>query len=132
MTNVLRDEWGFEGFAISDFNLYPYMNPNQGISAGTDLTLTFQPSKSFADSRSAKAVTDIRNATHNILFTVANSNAMNGLAPGATVSYTPPTWVVHPVRGHRDRGALGGLRGLHGVASGAQASPWQCGCASGG
>lgn len=93
MTNVLRDEWGFQGFAITDFNLYPYMNPNQGISAGTDLTLTFQPSKSFQDTTSAKAVTDIRNATHNILFTVANSNAMNGLAPGATVTYTPPTWV---------------------------------------
>jgi len=93
MTNVLRNEWGFQGFAISDFNLYSYMNPNQGISAGTDLTLTFQPSKSFADSSSAKAVTDIRNATHDILFTVANSNAMNGLAPGATVSYTPATWV---------------------------------------
>ncbi|WP_158370379.1 glycoside hydrolase family 3 protein [Cellulosimicrobium cellulans] len=93
MTNVLRGEWGFEGFAISDFNLYPYMNPNQSISAGTDLTLTFQPSKSFGDTSSAKAVSDIREATHNILFTVANSNAMNGLAPGATVSYTPPTWV---------------------------------------
>lgn len=93
MTTVLRGEWGFEGFAISDFNLYPYMNPNQGISAGTDLTLTFQPSKSFQDTTSAKAVTDIRTATHDILFTVANSNAMNGVAPGATVTYTPPTWV---------------------------------------
>ncbi|WP_449386390.1 glycoside hydrolase family 3 C-terminal domain-containing protein [Cellulomonas soli] len=93
MTTVLREEWGFEGFAISDFNLYPYMNPNQGISAGTDLTLTFQPSKSFADTSSAKAVSDIRDATHNILFTVANSNAMNGLATGATIAYTPPTWV---------------------------------------
>lgn len=93
MTNVLRGEWGFEGFAITDFNLYPYMNPNEGIAGGTDLTLTFQPSKSFGDTTSAKAVTDIRDATHNILFTVANSNAMNGLAPGATVSYTPPTWV---------------------------------------
>ncbi|MFV0428537.1 MAG: glycoside hydrolase family 3 C-terminal domain-containing protein [Arachnia sp.] len=92
MTNVLRGEWGFEGFAISDFNLYPYMNPNQGIDAGTDLTLTFEPSKSFFDDRSDKAVSDIRNATHHILFTVANSNAMNEMAPGVTVEYTPPTW----------------------------------------
>lgn len=94
MTTVLRGEWGFEGFAITDFNLYPYMNPNQAIAAGSDLMLTFQPSKSFNDSSSAKAVTDIRQSTHNILFTVANSNAMNGLAPGATVAYTPPAWVV--------------------------------------
>lgn len=94
MDTVLRGEWGFEGFAITDFNLYPYMNPNEGISAGSDLMLTFQPSKSFNDASSAKAMTDIRNATHNILFTVANSNAMNGLAPGATVAYTPPAWVV--------------------------------------
>lgn len=93
MTNVLRGEWGFEGFAITDFNLYPYMNPNQGIAAGTDVTLTFAPSKSYDDTSSAKAVTDIRNATHNILFTVANSNAMIGMAPGADVDYTPPTWV---------------------------------------
>ncbi len=99
MGTVLRDEWGFEGFAISDFNLYPYMNPNEGIHAGTDLTLTFQPSKSFADTSSAKAVTDIRNATHHVLFTVANSNAMNGLAPGATVTYTPPTWVYAQIGG---------------------------------
>lgn len=94
MDTVLRGEWGFEGFGITDFNLYPYMNPNQGIDAGSDLMLTFQPSKSFSDSSSAKAVADIRQATHNILFTVANSNAMNGLAPGATVEYTPPAWVV--------------------------------------
>ncbi|HEY0186274.1 MAG TPA: hypothetical protein VGC67_02175, partial [Cellulomonas sp.] len=43
--------------------------------------------------------TDIRSATHHILFTVANSNAMNGLAPGATVSYTPPTWVYLQIGG---------------------------------
>ena len=84
---------GGEGFAITALPRSPYMKPYEGLDGGTDLTLTFQPSKSFGDTSSAKAVTDIRNATHNILFTVANSNAMNGLAPGATVTYTPPTWV---------------------------------------
>lgn len=92
MTNVLRNEWSFTGFAITDFNLYNYMNPNQGIDAGTDLTLSFAPSKSYSDTKSAHAVSNIRNATKNILYSVANSNAMNGLAPGATVTYTPPMW----------------------------------------
>ena len=92
MNNVLRDEWGFDGFTITDFNLYPYMNPNEGLNAGTDLTLTFAPSKSFDDVKSAKAQQDIRTSTHRILYTVANSNAMNGMAPGTTVTYTPPAW----------------------------------------
>ena len=110
MTDVLRGEWGFEGFAISDFNLYPYMNPNQSISAGTDLTLTFQPSKSLADTDSAKARTDIREATHNILFTVTNSNAMNGIAPGATVDYTPPDLGLRPDRREHPARAARGRR----------------------
>ena len=92
MTNVLRGEWGFDGFVISDFNLYPYMNPNQGIHAGTDLTLTFEPSKSFDDTSSAAAVADMRGAMHNILFAAANSSAMNGTVPGTTVEFHPPMW----------------------------------------
>ncbi|RMI09358.1 beta-glucosidase [Cellulomonas triticagri] len=92
MTNVLRDEWGFRGYAITDFNLYEYMYPDQAIKAGSDLMLTFQPMKVLADTTSAEAVTNIRKSTHNILYTVANSNAMNGFATGTTVDYTPPTW----------------------------------------
>lgn len=92
MTNILREEWGFRGYAITDFNLYEYMYPDQAIKAGSDLMLTFQPMKSLEDTTSAEAVTNIRTATHNILYTVANSNAMNGVASGATLDYTPPTW----------------------------------------
>ncbi|MDR1393427.1 MAG: glycoside hydrolase family 3 C-terminal domain-containing protein [Bifidobacteriaceae bacterium] len=99
MTNVLRHEWGFEGFAVSDFNIYRYMDPNQSIWAGTDLTLTFAPSKSFSDTTSGAALNDIRRATHNILFTVVNSNAMNHMAPGAEINYTPPTWVYVQILG---------------------------------
>ena len=93
MNNVLREEWGFKGMAVTDFNLYNYMNPDQGIAAGTDLTLAFSPSKSFSDTSSAYGQSNIRNATHNVLYTVANSNAVDGMAPGVEISYTPPTWV---------------------------------------
>ncbi|MDM8084486.1 glycoside hydrolase family 3 N-terminal domain-containing protein [Cellulomonas cellasea] len=92
MSTVLRDEWGFRGMAITDFNLYGHMDPDQGLKAGSDLMLTFQPMKSLADTTSAEAVSNIREATHNILYTVANSNAMNGIAPGAELHYSPPAW----------------------------------------
>lgn len=93
MTNVLREEWGFNGLAITDFNLYPYMNPNQGINAGSNLMLTFAPSKSLDDTSSALAVADLQKSMKGILYAVANSNAMNGMAPGASVIYHAPGWV---------------------------------------
>jgi len=92
MTTVLRDEWGFNGIAITDFNLYGYMYPDQAINAGTDLMLTFPPMKGIEDSESAEGITNIRTSTHHILYSVANSNAMNGIATGATVEYTQPVW----------------------------------------
>jgi beta-glucosidase len=93
MKNILRDEWGFEGMVITDFNLYPYMYVDQGIAAGSDLMLTFESMKTIEDSSSATAVTNLRKAAHRILYTVANSNAMNGIVPGTIISYTMATWM---------------------------------------
>ncbi len=50
--------------------------------------------KQFEDTESAHGVSNIRSASHNVLFTVANSNAMNGFGPGAEMSYTPAAWEI--------------------------------------
>lgn len=95
MHDVLRGEWGFEGFVITDFNLYGFMYVDQAWAAqGTDHMLTFEGSKTVEDTESASAQQNIRFAMHNILYTVANSNAVNGMASGATLSYQMAGWEI--------------------------------------
>ena len=101
MTNVLREEWGFCGFAISDFNLYDYMFSDQGMRAGTDMQLTWLKTDAmpfgkanFEDTSSATARQAIRKAYHNVFYTVANSNAMQGIAPGTIITYKTSGWRI--------------------------------------
>ena len=92
MQNVLRDEWGFEGLVITDFDLYEFMYPDQAIAAGSDLILSTDAMKGLADTKSATAMQNLRKACHNILYTVAHSHAMNGIVPGTIISYTAAPW----------------------------------------
>ncbi len=39
LTNVLRNEWGFDGFVLTDANMYPHMNVMQMLHAGGDVSL---------------------------------------------------------------------------------------------
>ena len=97
MTNVLRDEWNFHGAVISDFNLYGYMPSDQGMRAGTDMQLTWK--KTFADTDSATSRIALRKAYHNLFYMVANSNAMQGIAPGTIISYTLSGWQIGLISG---------------------------------
>ena len=90
MTEVLRGEWAFRGVASSDFNLYGYMPADQGLRAGTDMQLTF--SKAFADTESATSRQAMRTAYKNMCYTVANSNLLQGVAPGASIVYGLAWW----------------------------------------
>jgi beta-glucosidase len=97
MTNVLRDEWNFHGAVISDFNLYGYMPSDQGMRAGTDMQLTW--TKTFADTDSATSRIALRKAYHNLFYMIANSNAMQGIAPGTIISYTLSGWQIGLISG---------------------------------
>ena len=93
ITNVLRGEWGFEGCVITDFNLYGYMVKDQALASGGDLELTMSAmSGGYEDTKSATAVTRLREASHNVLYMVANSNAMQGMAPGSTIKVGIAPW----------------------------------------
>lgn len=96
LTSVLRNEWGFVGSVITDFNLpeYAYMIVDRMIRAGGDISLSQdkQPSTGAA-ALTATQVTALRNASHNILYTIVNSNAMNGYGEGVVFRNTIPAWV---------------------------------------
>lgn len=99
LTNVLRKEWGFEGVVITDYSVSnPYMPPDQMIRAGGDLYLSqsYPPSATGAqpgttDDMQVKA---LRLSSKNILYAVANSNAMNGYGEGVVWGTSMAGWKV--------------------------------------
>ena len=91
LTNVLREEWGFNGTVICDFNLSVYMNAEQMFYAGGDLNLTTMPNNHWnADTSDAADMYVLRRAAKNIMYTVANSNAINDMVVG----YKLPVWTI--------------------------------------
>ena len=92
-TEVPRGEWGFTGCIITDFNLYGYMDKNWALDGGTDLHLTYAAmTPGFQGTGEACVVARLREASHRLLYTVANSNAMQGMAPGSTITTSPSPW----------------------------------------
>ena len=97
MTNILRGEWGYKGFVITDqtsFNSFDYCDIREGLAAGNDLWLnTAYNMWALNDSElTATVMQNARTAAHRYLYAVANSNAMNGVDADTTVKNIIPAW----------------------------------------
>lgn len=97
LTNILRGEWGMPGFVLTDFsNSNNYMDVIQGLLAGGDGWDCNDAAK-WTDVLKSKAddpqiVSAMREATKRIFYTVANSNAMNGMGFSTTVEEVRGWW----------------------------------------
>ena len=91
LQTVLRDEWGFKGFVLTDyFGGYGYQNADQEVRAGNDSMLATTKITNHITDKSATSVKAMRQAAHNILYTAANSwQYANGEPKVAT-----PIWKI--------------------------------------
>lgn len=99
LTNILHNEWGMPGFAVTDFsNANNYMDVVQGVLAGgdawdcNDATKWTDKLRQYQDDPTV--VNAMRQATQRILYTVANSNAMNGVSPNMQVVEVITWWQI--------------------------------------
>ena len=97
MTEALRNEWGFEGLAITDqasFEVFAYEDLRAGLAAGTDLWLNTDTElwKLSDTDMNDTIITHMQRAAKNIVFAISRSNAMNGLSSSSQIVQITPLW----------------------------------------
>ena len=97
-TGYLRGEAGMRGMNITDFSgSSQYMDTSDALLAGSDIWDSPMPmihtayaSANFPSDNNM--IAEMKEAMHNILYTVANSNAMNGLSVNDRIELITPWW----------------------------------------
>ena len=82
ITNVLRNEWGYNGFVLTDYEVTSYMHTDQALAAGGDAKLTTVDWGGFSLKDNPGYHKNAYDAAHHILYTVVNSSGMNGFIHG--------------------------------------------------
>ena len=94
LTNVLRNEWGFNGFVVSDFQGGSHMHVDEMIYGGGNGMLNAINKESWAmDKTNDEQFYYVREAAHGLLYTVANSCAMNGYIHGVAAVNPFPNYM---------------------------------------
>lgn len=78
LNNILRDEWGFKGFALTDYyGVYGYQDADRMVRNGNDCMLVAYDTETnhMTDTTSATSVQAMRQACKNIMYVAANSRA---------------------------------------------------------
>ena len=93
LQTVMRDEWGLHGTALTDYALHDFMYPDQLIrNGGTAILQSNRKNFVDQDNPSATTVKYLQKATKDMCYMVANSNAMNDVAPGSVITYGIAPW----------------------------------------
>lgn len=96
-TELLRDEWGFQGFVITDMVMNAGSNGvDECLRSGSDTWMAWGDAFTtlIKDTKSPTGVSVIRRAVKNMCYSIANSRAMNGFAPGTVVTYKTSPWKI--------------------------------------
>ena len=99
INSVLRDEFGMNGFAVSDYWQDGYMDLVGGILGGCalpDKDVCTSPEKSplYKYKEGYGTLTNtMREEVHRILYTVVHSNAMNGIDVSTVIRTVTPPWI---------------------------------------
>ena len=97
LNTVLRQEWGFQGMVLTScFDGHGYQNADQIVRNGGDLMrATLDMAIAEVNTRSDVGIAQMRRASHNILYTVANSWMYQDGQPEVERSaWEHPTWAA--------------------------------------
>lgn len=94
--DILDDEFGYTGTTITDAGgqKNTYMTTDFLLRRGGHLTLTNNGNDGLYDKTSPTAIYHLKDATKHILYNKANSNCIQGIAPGDKIWYDASPWRV--------------------------------------